>query len=167
MIDIRYASSGDAEALGEIQSLSWRAAYKGIVPDDVLKTYTPEVRKKAFEGFLDAGSSMNAIALFDGCPAGFVCFEKCRDTDADALTGEVWGIYVKPGYWRRGIGTGLLFWAMEELKNRGFNSVSLWVLEENAEARKFYEYQGFKQDGERKELEVGKTLTVVRYVREI
>lgn len=166
MVEIRYANAGDAKDLGEIQSLSWRAAYKGIVPDDVLEAYTPELREKAFEGFLAAGESRSAVALIDGEPAGWTCFEKCRDDDL-AGYGEVWGIYLKPEYWRRGIGTQLLLWTLDELKKLGYNSVSLWVLEENNDARKFYEHNGFIEDGAKKELEIGRKLMVVRYVREM
>ncbi|MGE5495623.1 MAG: hypothetical protein ACM3S4_10020 [Burkholderiales bacterium] len=42
VIEIRYTRPDDAKALGEIQSSSWRAAYKDIVPDDVPAAYAPE-----------------------------------------------------------------------------------------------------------------------------
>jgi hypothetical protein len=74
MIVIRYAEISDAKALGGIQSQSWRAAYRGIVPDDVLEAYTPEVRQGAFEGFIGAGSSLTAIALCGGEAAGLRLF---------------------------------------------------------------------------------------------
>ncbi len=166
MIEIRYAEAGNAKALGKIQSLSWRAAYKGIVPDDVLEAYTPEVRAEAFEGFLASGESRSAIALLDGEAAGWTCFARCRDDDLEGY-GEIWGIYLKPKYWRRGIGTALLLWTLDELKNMGYSSASLWVLEDNADAQAFYERHGFKPDGSTKELEIGRKLTVVRYVRGI
>lgn len=167
MTQIRYANLNDANALGEIQSLAWRAAYKGIVPDDVLEAYTPEVRGKAFEGFLTAGTSLNAIALIDGIPAGWTCFEKCRDEDAPPARGEVWGIYVRPEYWRHGIGSQLLNWTIAELKAKGYTSVSLWVLEDNISARAFYERHMFKDDGKRMQHEIGRPLTLCRYARHI
>lgn len=166
MIEIRYARPSDAKALGHIQSSSWRAAYKGIVPDDVLAAYTPESREKAFKGFLASGESRNAIALCDGRPAGWACFEKCRDADAPAFRGEIWGVYISPAYWRRGIGSKLLCWTIDELKASGFTSASLWVLKDNSSARAFYERHGFKPDGAEKELELGEKLIVVRYVKE-
>jgi ribosomal protein S18 acetylase RimI-like enzyme len=166
-VEIRYANINDAKDLGAIQSASWRAAYKGIVPDDIHEAYTPEVREKAFEGFLAAGESLNALALCDGRPAGWTCFEKCRDEDAPPSRGEVWGIYVSPDYWRQGIGSELLGWTVGELKKRGFASVSLWVFEDNADARAFYEKHGLKADGAKKELELGRKLILVRYIREI
>lgn len=167
MIEIRYAEVSDAKILGEIQSQSWRAAYKGIVPEEVLEAFTPEVRREKFEGYLAAGTSLNALALCGGEAAGWVCFEKCRDEDAPASRGEIWGIYLKPEFWRRGIGAALMQWTIDELKRMGYMSASLWALEDNARARAFYENCGFKFDGTKKEIEIGKKLTEVRYVREI
>ena len=39
--------------------------------------------------------------------------------------------------------TWIVFQSIKELKQRGFNKVLLWVLEENHRARKFYESNGF------------------------
>lgn len=167
MTEIRYAEVSDAKALGEIHSLSWREAYKGIVPDGVLEAFTPEKRAAAFEWFVTARSSYIAIALSEGEAAGWVCFEKCRDEGSPASRGEVWGIYLNPKFWRRGIGAALINWAIEELRKLGYTSVALWVLEENARARAFYEKQGFVPDGARKEITIGKKLWEIRYVREI
>lgn len=167
MIEIRYAQVSDAKALGEIHSLSWREAYKGIVPDGILEAFTPEKRGTAFEWFLTVRSSHMAVALADGEAAGWACFDKCRDEDAPASRGEVWGIYLNPAFWRKGAGSALLLWTLEELKKMGYTSASLWVLEDNARARAFYEKCGFIHDGARKTIELGKKLKEVRYTKEI
>ncbi|EQB86230.1 hypothetical protein J2Z44_002418 [Clostridium punense] len=44
MFRIRYANIKDARTLGEIHSKSWKVAYKGIVPDEILKNITVEKR---------------------------------------------------------------------------------------------------------------------------
>ena len=36
MFEIRYADISDAKELAKIHSSSWKIAYKGIVPDEVL-----------------------------------------------------------------------------------------------------------------------------------
>ena len=54
-----------------------------------------------------------------------------RDPDLDvSRTGEIWGIYVSPDYWRRGIGKRLAVEAERILKSRGYEDVVLWVLED-------------------------------------
>lgn len=77
------------------------------------------------------------------------------------------GIYLVPEYWKKGIGTYFINWGLNELKNRGYKKVTLWVLEDNYNARKFYERIGFKQDGTIKEITLGKKLIELRYEKDI
>ena len=42
----------------------------------------------------------------------------------------------------------IMNWIKEEIKSRGYDKISLWVLEENNRARSFYEKMGFVTDGE-------------------
>jgi hypothetical protein len=49
-----------------------------------------------------------------------------------------------------------------------FVSVTLWVLEKNAQARHFYEARGFRLDASRREEKIGGSLlTEVRYEKRI
>jgi len=76
-------------------------------------------------------------------------------------------ITVLPYYWNQGIGTKLIKWVIEELKSREFTKISLWVLEENTNARRFYKKIGFQHDGTIKELNIGKQLNEYRYMKNI
>ena len=58
-------------------------------------------------------------------------------------------------------------WGLNELKNRNYKRVILWVFEENLNARKFYEKMGFKHDGTKKEITIGKKLMELRYEKVI
>ena len=54
--------------------------------------------------------------------------------------------------------------ALAALRAGGFVSASLWVLEDNPRARRFYEREGWTLDGERREEEfLGAPVTEVRY----
>lgn len=72
-----------------------------------------------------------------------------------------------PEYWNNGIGSELINWGLNELKKRNYDKVTLWVLEENINARKFYEKVGFKHDGTVKEITIGKKLNECRYEKTI
>jgi GNAT superfamily N-acetyltransferase len=61
--------------------------------------------------------------------------------------GELYAIYLLPDAWRRGGGTALCMGALEALRHRGLNTVTLWVLRQNGPARAFYERMGFLADG--------------------
>jgi ribosomal protein S18 acetylase RimI-like enzyme len=167
MYEIRYADVSDAEVLGEIHSKSWKIAYKNIVPDSILDNIRAENRKKYFEKALSEQTEEDALIYVDNKAVGFMCVGKCRDKDQDISCGEIWGIYLLPEYWNKGIGAYFIQWGLKELKNRNYKKVTLWVLEDNLSARKFYEKMGFRHDGTVKEIVIGKKLNECRYEKMI
>ncbi len=70
-----------------------------------------------------------------------------EDADADPKTGEVYAIYLEPGRLGTGVGRVLFAHAVDDLRERGFNVATLWVLETNERTRRFYEIAGWKPDG--------------------
>ena len=48
-------------------------------------------------------------------------------------------LYVVPARWRSGVGTALHDLALERLRARGCDEAKLWTLEENWNARRYYE----------------------------
>lgn len=167
MYKIRYATYIDAKILGKIHALSWKVAYKNIIPDEVLDNITIEKRIKYFEKALTEGWEEDAIIFKDDIAIGLMCIGKCRDNDKDESCGEIWGIYVHPDYWNQGIGNKLMTWGLNELKLRGYKFITLWVLEDNLSAREFYEKIGFQHDATVKEITIGKPLNEYRYVKHI
>lgn len=167
MYKIRYATYHDAEILAEIHTSAWKIAYKNIVPDEILDNITAEKRKKYFEKALTEAWEEDVIIFNNDTSLGLICLGKCRDEDKPSSTGEVWGIYLHPSYWNQGIGKELMTWGLNELKHRNYKEVTLWVLEDNLMARRFYEKMGFKHDGTVKEINLGKALNEYRYVTTI
>lgn len=163
-INLRRATPADAPVLAEIHVASWRQAYRGIVPDSYLEQFTVESRTKRFGEFLAEDSAETYVALRDSRVVGFLTLGGCRDTDIDQTSvGEIWGIYVSPGFWRRGVGRFLCEQGQNMLASRDFTVATLWVLEANSQARSFYEAMGFQPDGAAKELPFGIPLTAIRY----
>jgi ribosomal protein S18 acetylase RimI-like enzyme len=162
---IRYANINDSKILGYIHSQSWKTAYKSIIPDLILDNMSAEKRGKYFEKVLSDKIEEDVLIFKGDESVGFMTFGKCRDVDSDSSFGEIWGIYLLSNYWNQGIGTELIKWGTEELKNRGFYKISLWVLEENVNARRFYEQIGFQHDGTVKKLNIGKELNEYRYIK--
>jgi ribosomal protein S18 acetylase RimI-like enzyme len=88
----------------------------------------------------------------------------CRDTDvAHETTGEIWGIYLAPKHWRKGIGRTLCGYGERLLSRRGYLVATLWVLAGNGRARRFYEAMGFKADGASQMHDFDAALEAVRY----
>jgi ribosomal protein S18 acetylase RimI-like enzyme len=100
---------------------------------------------------------------------GFAATGPTRDDDESPHeTGEVYAIYLQPEFWDRGIGRALFQQAVEELRREGFVRVTLWVLESNARACRFYEAAGMHADGSSKTECIGsRELREIRYRKEL
>ena len=82
--------------------------------------------------------------------------------------GEIIAIYFLPEYVGKGHGKRLLSAVLNELRTMGFNAVFLWVLEDNRNARRFYEKFGFNQSNRNIEALIGgKCLKEVQYCYKI
>ena len=78
----------------------------------------------------------------------------------------MYAIYVHPSQWGEGHGTELLSAAERALSGMGFERALLWVLEQNHQAREFYERRGWVLGRPIKLEEIGGTqVTEVRYQR--
>jgi ribosomal protein S18 acetylase RimI-like enzyme len=161
---LRRARPADAPELTRIHVAAWRKAYRGIVPESTLQSFTVEGRTERFCTFLAEDSAETYIAEHESRAVGFLTLGACRDADVQGgSTGEIWGIYILPEYWRRGFGKYLCEQGQSLLASRGFKIAALWVLEANNRARRFYEAMGFFPDGSNKELSLGIPLNAIRY----
>ena len=101
-----------------------------------------------------------------GAVVGWVAYGPCRDPDrAGPRYGEIFACYVHPDWWRKGTGRLLMGRAIDGLIRSGRDDISLWVLEANDRARRFYEAFGFAPDGTRKLVSFGVPVPEVRYRR--
>jgi len=164
MTNIRRATPEDAPTLAKVHVDSWQAAYQGIVPDSHLEHFTYQRREDAFRQALTYNLEETYLIEEGDQPIAILTIGASRDADLDTTTtGEIWGIYITPDYWRKGIGRTLVHQAEHMLHTKGYTQVVIWVLEGNLNARRFYETVGFHLDGADKVVELGKPLKAVRY----
>jgi ribosomal protein S18 acetylase RimI-like enzyme len=64
------------------------------------------------------------------------------------VVGEILSVHVHAAAWSLGVGGALMAAALDELRRQGCTDASLWVVRDNARARRFYERQGFQHDGQ-------------------
>ena len=134
---VRIAETGDARAIAEVHVASWRAAYRGIVPDRVLDGLSVDEREARWRG-----------QLGDGAPLILVAVEEDRVVGFSATSGdEIGALYVRPAMWRRGVGSALLAQTLGELRRGGVRAAELWVFRDNDAAVAFYERHRFVLDG--------------------
>jgi GNAT superfamily N-acetyltransferase len=165
---VRPATIADAAYIAEIHVEAWRAAYASLMPAEVLSKLDVERRTAIWRRSLtEPGPGMTVVALDEaGMPTGFCVFGPGRDDDAKGQpVGELVALNIRPTAWRQGHGRALCEWVLRHAPTEGWSSVTLWVLEGNARARRFYETLGFAADGTEKHDSklVGASLHELRY----
>ena len=174
-LSIRRAEPPDAEGIAKVVVAAWRAAYRGLVPDEALDRLSVrdaairwEERIAARPTAADWGSIY--VAEQEERTVGFVACGSTQDEDVDReRVGEIYVIYVHPDRWRQGVGTALLSKSVDRLRRDGFEEAILWVLRGNQQAIGFYEGAGFEADGASrvKQRADGLEMPIVRYRRSI
>lgn len=163
-MNVRKATVDDVKNISRIYALSWKTAYVGIVPKDFLDAIDDDRWVIKFRKDIGDGT-LSALMVYDGdTPVGCAAFGSSRDEKMRDW-GEIVSIYLHPDYFGKGYGEALLKETVAALKQQGYERIYLWVLRDNARARRFYEKHGFVSRGEESTLEImGETLVDVRYV---
>jgi GNAT superfamily N-acetyltransferase len=140
---LRPAHPGDIDALAALHVASWKAAYRGLLPDEYLDRLAPDDRIPVWERRLAEGqsSTFTLVSVLRSQLVGFGVGTVDASDDADR--GTVEALYVSPSQWRHGVGLALLAAVEAGLGERGCSSADLWVLDGNTRAMAFYEAQGW------------------------
>jgi GNAT superfamily N-acetyltransferase len=167
----RLATPEDATAIAVAHVRAWQVAYEGIVPASYLLGIDVDERTKTWESILSgevAVEGMRAptdvVAVKDGRVVGFANVGPFRRAPSDATAGEIWAIYVHPDHWGTGAGAALMQEAVAEFARQTVTRGYLWVLEDNALARAFYERFGWRANDAFETLEIdAEELREIRY----
>jgi ribosomal protein S18 acetylase RimI-like enzyme len=148
---IRPARTADAAQIALVHVRSWQGAYRGLLPQSYLDGLDPAQRATRWQLALAAPRlSRSGVLVADdgGKLLGFVDYSASRDGDADRdQVGEVNALYLVPAAWGGGAGRLLMDAALARLTAAGFAQATLWVLDTNARARRFYDAGGWSADG--------------------
>jgi ribosomal protein S18 acetylase RimI-like enzyme len=167
---IRPAVPADAEGVAGVHVASWQGAYRGAFPDEVLDGADLAAnRLRLWQRLLGQPGPRDVNLVAEdpgGRPLGLLHGRPSRDDDAGPDTGEVVAIYASPDAWGTGVGRELMTAGLDRLRAAGFADVTLWVLDSNDRARRFYERAGFGPDGaEKDDVMAGTAIREVRYRR--
>jgi L-amino acid N-acyltransferase YncA len=169
---VRLASAADAGAIGDLHVRSWQVAYRGIVPDAILDGLSIPQRVEFWSrvlGMATGDPPRNAqtwVIETNGKVVGFASTRPSREEDTPPGTGELHSIYLAPEAWSNGFGSRLLATAVDDLHERGFAPLVLWVIEANVRGRRFYERAGWRPDGGRQPIDFdGVPVDEIRYRR--
>jgi ribosomal protein S18 acetylase RimI-like enzyme len=147
-VAVRAATAQDAGAIADIQIRTWQVAYAHVFPGESLDALSDSHERRsgfwrdrigehrARDHIIVGGSGVE--------PSAFASLGASRD---DESLGELYAIYVLPEAWGTGVGQALMTTALEHFRADGFPQATLWVLEDNPRARRFYERSGWTLDG--------------------
>jgi GNAT superfamily N-acetyltransferase len=171
MVRIRVMTGADIEAVSTIRVRGWQTAYAGIVPqgclDKLSVTRDAAERRKFFAR--SAGRVHNLVAESpEGELVGWASLGPYRSQEFPAGVGELYALYAHPDRVGTGVGRALITAALDRGTELGWDRVLLWVLAENARARRFYSHAGFAPDGaETVDDYEGAQLRELRYARDL
>jgi ribosomal protein S18 acetylase RimI-like enzyme len=140
-MSVRRATVDDAEAIERVRVETWRATYRGLLPDGLIDQLQPNVERRRERLRSLPPSELNLVAVEGSAVVGYAFAGPERAHDPD-YSGEVYAIYVLPAIQGRGHGRALVRECARELAARGMTSLLIWVLRENQNGRGFYERMG-------------------------
>lgn len=177
VIDIRPRSAADSPGIARVRRESWLAAYTGIIDAAIIDRVTkaggnaadaPPNRRTlvavggedpAVIGYAIFGPERTVVSavsrpvapaggrpVITGAPRALVADPYTPAAHAGG-TGELYALYVTPDWWSAGVGRALMDSVLAALRGAGYTSAVLWVLADNARARRFYDRAGFAPDG--------------------
>ena len=123
---------------------TWRASYRGIVPDDYLEGLSYDESERLWQDVIAAGDGCVFVAEDGGEVFGFASGSP-RERFSRGLReyqGELKTVYVLPSQKGAGVGRQLVGAVARHLVDQGVNSMLLWAFAENRAARGFYESLG-------------------------
>ncbi|MBR2571614.1 MAG: GNAT family N-acetyltransferase [Clostridia bacterium] len=114
-----------------IHAISWKESHRSFCTPDFVAEHTPERQREYIRRKMNCASRF--FLLMEDGPAGIVSVRGNLIED----------LYVLPDRQRRGCGTKLLRFAMEQCAGIPV----LWILENNADAKRLYHKMGFRETG--------------------
>ena len=132
-VTLRPATLDDSTTVAEIWRHGWREGHLGYVPDDLVAARTPESFGERASQRVDD----TVVAVVDDAVAGFVM----------VVDDEVEQVYVSPHHRGTGVAGVLLAEAERLVGANGHERAWLAVVAGNTRARRFYERNGWTDDG--------------------
>lgn len=167
---VRAAGLRDAPSVGQVQAASWREAYAGLLPADVVAGFDPGGFAQAWRRSLERPPSPRH-RLFVACSGtdlvGFAAVGPSSDPDLDERVGELLVIGVHPRSRRAGHGSRLLQAVADMARVDGAGTLAGWVPRDHEPTRAFLQGAGLVPDSAWRDRGVdgaGRTLREVRLV---
>ncbi|WP_369134790.1 N-acetyltransferase family protein [Modestobacter sp. I12A-02662] len=156
-VRVRRAQPGDEAAVARVQLVTWRTAYRALLPAEVLDGWDEQGAADAWaeaigappgpdHGVLVAVESDDVVGVAAFAPAG---------TPDDQPAAELTTLLVEPRWGRRGHGSRLLAAVADLAGERGVGTLVSWVPEADEVTAGFLRSAGWAPDGWARDLDTG------------
>ncbi len=157
---IREAEESDVLGMAKVRVDTWRAAYQGIIPDDILARLSYESTSENWrKGFWEERKPGVAVYVAENEGKEVVGIAICGPEESrdPIYHGEIYVLYVLPQYQNQGIGRELVSECVRHLSQHlKICTMLIWVIADSP-IRRFYELLGGELVRTKKK-EIGKQL---------
>jgi GNAT superfamily N-acetyltransferase len=162
-VSVRPALPADAAEIARIQVVTWRTAYRSVLPAAVLDDWDADAAEETWRAAITAPPTPGhgvLVALEQNTRVGFAAFGPAELTtgeqpDPAGPSTEVSTLLVEPRWGRRGHGSRLLSAVADLAETGGAARLQVWLLESDAVSTGFYESAGWAPDGWARTLDTG------------
>jgi len=141
VLSVRPAEVADAAAIAAVHVATWRSTYRGLLPDDFLTSLAEAGYEERWRRIIGEETSRVYVAADGPEVVGFASGGQERAGE-DGYGGELYAIYVVQEAQSKGHGRRLVKAVVAGLRELGLRDMIVWVLHDNAGARRFYERLG-------------------------
>jgi GNAT superfamily N-acetyltransferase len=162
-VSVRPARPADAAEVARVQVVTWRTAYRRVLPASVLDDWDADAATASWRAAVESPPTPGhgvLVALEGETVVGFAAFGTAELTageqpHAAGPTAELSTLLVEPRWGRRGHGSRLLAAVTDIAKAGGAARLQTWLLEPDRVSADFYESTGWAPDGWARTLETG------------
>jgi len=163
---IRLAEAHDLDAVARVHVRAWQYAFRAQIPDHVLDGLDAGKWAERWRELFGNPRLTLWVAVAAGEVIGFSTL--LTPEPPASHPHELGALYVDPSHWRSGFGSALIRRAIDAAHGGGATQMTLWVLDTNITARRFYERAGFRCSGETRVVERSEySRAEVRYLRHL
>ena len=162
-VSVRPARPDDAAEIARVQVVTWRTAYRALLPAAVLDDWDTGTATESWRAAI-ASSPTPAhgvlVALEGNSVVGFAAFGPAElaageTSDPTGPTTELSTLLVEPRWGRRGHGSRLLAAVADVAGRGGATRLQAWLPEPDAVSAGFYDSAGWAPDGWARTLDTG------------
>jgi GNAT superfamily N-acetyltransferase len=160
---VRPARPSDAAEIARVQAVTWRTAYRAVLPMELLDEWDEAAATASWHAAVSTPPTPGhgvLAALERQAVVGFAAYGPAELSagerpDPAGPTTEISTLLVEPRWGRRGHGSRLLAAVADLARDGGAARLQTWVLEPDSVSAGFFESAGWAPDGWARTLETG------------